>query len=98
MRKVVSKHPNDLDERLPVFLLAYRAWIQETKGTTPANMVFGRELLCPAARYSGLSLISSSPRPTTWRTSWIAAWYPSLCTPTSKGDHWQHEGPLRPPG
>jgi hypothetical protein len=25
MRKVVSKHPNDLDERLPVFLLAYRA-------------------------------------------------------------------------
>jgi hypothetical protein len=44
LRKVVSTHQRDWDERLPIFLLAYRASTHETTSVTPANMVFGREL------------------------------------------------------
>ena len=47
LRKVVSTHQRDWDERLPIFLLAYRASTHETTGVTPANMVFGRELRLP---------------------------------------------------
>jgi hypothetical protein len=44
LRKVVSDHQRDWDERLPIFLLSYRASTQETTGVTPASMVFGRDL------------------------------------------------------
>jgi 2-iminoacetate synthase ThiH len=37
LRKVVPTHQRDWDERLPIFLLAYRASIHETTGMTPAN-------------------------------------------------------------
>jgi len=47
LRKVVSTHQRDWDERLPIFLLAYRASTHETTGVTPASMVFGRELRLP---------------------------------------------------
>jgi len=47
LRKVVSTQQRYLDERLPIFLLAYRAPTYETTGVTPANMVFGRELRLP---------------------------------------------------
>jgi hypothetical protein len=47
LRKVVSTHQKDWDERLPIFLLAYRASTHDTTGMTPANMVFGRELRLP---------------------------------------------------
>jgi len=47
LRKVVSTHQRDWDERLPIFLLAYRAATHETTGVTLANMVFGRELRLP---------------------------------------------------
>jgi hypothetical protein len=47
LRKVVSTHQRDWDERLPIFLLAYRASTHETTGMMPANMVFGRELRLP---------------------------------------------------
>lgn len=40
LRKVVSAHQRDWDERLPTFLLAYRASSHDTKGMTPANMMF----------------------------------------------------------
>jgi len=46
-RKVVSTHQWDWDERLPKFLLAYRASTHETTGVTLSSMVFGWELLCP---------------------------------------------------
>jgi hypothetical protein len=42
LRKVVSTYQRDWDERLPIFLLAYRASTHDTTGMTPANMVFGR--------------------------------------------------------
>jgi hypothetical protein len=45
LRKVVSTHQRDWDERLPLFLLAYRASTHDITGMTPANMVFGRENL-----------------------------------------------------
>jgi hypothetical protein len=41
LRKVVSTHQRNWDERLPIFLLAYRASTHDTTGMTPANMVFG---------------------------------------------------------
>jgi hypothetical protein len=44
LRKVVSTQQRDGDERLPIFLLAYRTSTHDTTGVTPANMVFGREL------------------------------------------------------
>jgi len=44
LRRVVSIHQRDWDERLPIFLLAYRASTHEATGVTPTNMVFGREL------------------------------------------------------
>jgi hypothetical protein len=47
LRKVVSTHQRDWDERLPIFLLAYRASTHDTTFMTPANMVFGRELRLP---------------------------------------------------
>ena len=47
LRKVVSTHQRDWDERLPIFLLAYRASTHETTGVTPANMGFGRVLRLP---------------------------------------------------
>jgi hypothetical protein len=47
LRKVVSSNQRDWDERIPIFLLAYRASTHETTGVTPANLVFGRELRLP---------------------------------------------------
>jgi hypothetical protein len=47
LRKVVSGHQRDWDERLPIFLLVYQASTIETTGLTPASMVFGTELHLP---------------------------------------------------
>jgi hypothetical protein len=47
LRMVVSTHQRDWDERLPLFLLAYRASTHDTPGITAANLVFGRELRLP---------------------------------------------------
>jgi hypothetical protein len=47
LRKVVSSHQRDWDERIHLFLMAYRASTHETTGVTPANLVFGRELRLP---------------------------------------------------
>jgi hypothetical protein len=44
LRKVVASHQWDWDERLPLYLLAYRASTHDTTGLTPASLVFGREL------------------------------------------------------
>jgi hypothetical protein len=42
LRKVISAHWRERDEKLPVFLLAYRASSHETTSITPAGMVFER--------------------------------------------------------
>jgi hypothetical protein len=47
LHKVVASHQRDWDERLPFFLLAYRASTHDTTGLTPASLVFGRELRLP---------------------------------------------------
>jgi hypothetical protein len=47
LRKVVTSHQRDWDERLHLFLLAYRASTHDTTGLTPASLVFGRELRLP---------------------------------------------------
>jgi hypothetical protein len=44
LRKVVASHQRYWDERLPLFLLAYRASTHNTMGSTPASLMFGREL------------------------------------------------------
>jgi hypothetical protein len=44
LRKVVASHQRDWDERLPLFLIAYRASTQDTTGLTPVSLVFGREI------------------------------------------------------
>lgn len=44
---VPEKARLDVSERLSIFLLAHRASTNETTGTTPTNMMFGRELRLP---------------------------------------------------
>jgi hypothetical protein len=45
----------DWDERLPIFLLAYKASTHENTGTTPASKVIGRELRLPCDLQFGAS-------------------------------------------
>jgi hypothetical protein len=45
--KVVASHQRDWDQRLPLFLLAYRASTHDTTGLTPAKLMFGLELQLP---------------------------------------------------
>jgi hypothetical protein len=44
LRKAVAYHQRNWDERIPLFLLAYRASTHDNTGSTPASLVFGREL------------------------------------------------------
>jgi hypothetical protein len=62
LRKFVS-HQGDLDEGLPLFLLAYRASTHNTTGLTPASLVFGRELRLPCDLLFGVP--PDKERPTT---------------------------------
>jgi hypothetical protein len=43
----MSTHQRGWDERLPLFFLAYRASTHDSIGSTPASLVFGRELRLP---------------------------------------------------
>jgi transposase InsO family protein len=47
LRKIVGSHQGDWDERLPLFLLVYRASTHDRTGLTPARLVFWRELRLP---------------------------------------------------
>jgi hypothetical protein len=44
LRKVVISNQRDWDEKLLLFLLAYRASTHDTTGLTLTSLVFGREL------------------------------------------------------
>jgi transposase InsO family protein len=63
LRKVVASHQRDWDERLTLFLLAYRASTDDTTGLTPARLVFGRELRLPCDLLFGAH--PDKERPTT---------------------------------
>jgi hypothetical protein len=63
LRKVVASHQRDLDEKLPLFLLAYRASTHDTTGLTPASLVIGRELRLPCDMLFGVP--PDKERPTT---------------------------------
>lgn len=43
----VSRNQRDWDQKLPLFLLAYRSAVHETTGYTPAQLLFGRDLRLP---------------------------------------------------
>ncbi|KMQ82837.1 integrase core domain protein [Lasius niger] len=43
----VSQNQQDWDQKLQLFLLAYRSAVQESTGFTPSLMLFGRELRLP---------------------------------------------------
>lgn len=47
LQKMVSKHQQDWDQYLHLFLLAYCSSIYETNGQTPANVLFWQELQLP---------------------------------------------------
>jgi transposase InsO family protein len=55
LRKVVASHQRDWDERVPLFLLAYRASTHDTTGLTPAKLIFGRELRLPCDLLFGVT-------------------------------------------
>jgi hypothetical protein len=63
LRKVVTSNQRDWDEKLPLFLLAYRATTHDTTGLTPASLVFGRELRLP--RDLPFGVLPDRERPTT---------------------------------
>ncbi|GFT74516.1 retrovirus-related Pol polyprotein from transposon 412 [Trichonephila clavipes] len=44
---MVSKHQQDWDQKVPLFLLAYRSAVHETTGYSPSQMLFGRDLRLP---------------------------------------------------
>jgi hypothetical protein len=54
LRKVISTHQRDWDERLHLFLLAYWTSTHDTTGLTPASLVFGRELRLHGDLLSGV--------------------------------------------
>jgi hypothetical protein len=63
LRKVVTPNQRDWDEKLPLFLLAYRASTHDTTGLTPASLVFGRELRLTCNQLIGVP--PDKERPTT---------------------------------
>ncbi|GFW34934.1 retrovirus-related Pol polyprotein from transposon 297 [Trichonephila clavipes] len=44
---MVSKNQQDWDQKVPLFLLAYRSAVHETTGYSPSQMLFGRNLRLP---------------------------------------------------
>ncbi|GFX31590.1 retrovirus-related Pol polyprotein from transposon 412 [Trichonephila clavipes] len=44
---IVSKNQQDWDQKVPLFLLAYRSAVHETTGYSPSQMLFGRDLRLP---------------------------------------------------
>ncbi|GFW21947.1 retrovirus-related Pol polyprotein from transposon 412 [Trichonephila clavipes] len=44
---MVSKNQKDWDQKVPLFLLAYRSAVHETTGYSPSQMLFGRDLRLP---------------------------------------------------
>jgi hypothetical protein len=63
LRKVVASNQRDWDEKLLLFLLAYRASTHDTTGLTAASLVFGRELRLPFDLLFGVP--PDKERPTT---------------------------------
>ena len=47
LSKVVAEYEKEWDQNLPLILLAYRSAVHDTRGQTPARIVFGRELRLP---------------------------------------------------
>ncbi|GFX34452.1 retrovirus-related Pol polyprotein from transposon 412 [Trichonephila clavipes] len=44
---MVSKNQQDWDQKVPLFLLAYRSAVHETTGYSPSQMLFGQDLRLP---------------------------------------------------
>ncbi|GFU71981.1 retrovirus-related Pol polyprotein from transposon 412 [Trichonephila clavipes] len=44
---MVSKNQQDWDQKVPLFLLAYRSAVHETTGYSPSQMLFDRDLRLP---------------------------------------------------
>ncbi|GFW27160.1 hypothetical protein TNCV_93861 [Trichonephila clavipes] len=59
---MVSKNQQDWDQKVPLFLLAYRSAVHEITGYSPSQMLFGRDLRLPCDLLFGRpSDTSSSP-------------------------------------
>jgi hypothetical protein len=61
LRKFVASQQRDWDNRLPLFLLAYRASTHDTPGLTPASLVFGRGLRLPCNLLFGVTPDKETP-------------------------------------
>ena len=47
LSKVVDENQTDWDQRIPLFLMAYRSSVHNTIGMTSAKLVFGQEICLP---------------------------------------------------
>jgi hypothetical protein len=61
LRKAIWMNDRDLDERLPLFLLAYRGSTYETTGMMPINMTFRKELCLPCGMLFGAAPYKHQP-------------------------------------
>jgi hypothetical protein len=98
LRKVVSTHQRDWDERLPIFLRAYRSSTHDTTDMTPANMIFGRELCLPCDLLFGAPPDKEVNNGLCRRSGGATTRHPPLRLATPEGGQRPHEGPLRSPG
>jgi hypothetical protein len=80
LRKVVASHQRDWDERVPLFLLAYRASTHDTAGLTPAKLMFGRELRLPCDLLFGVPQTRNYPL-TIMRQTWWTIYTTSRIMP-----------------
>jgi hypothetical protein len=62
LRKVVASHQRDWDERLPLFLLAYRTSIHDTTCSRPGILMFGLELRLHCHLLSGAPSEKERPK------------------------------------
>ena len=63
----LDKLPEDTwDEHLPMLMLAYRSSVQETTGSTPFNLMFGREVQLPVEL-----MLGKGPEPGTTHLEYI---------------------------
>ena len=74
LSKVVDENQPDWDQRIPLFLMAYRSSVHDTTGMTPAKLVFGWEI-----RLSGYSMFGSSETQSQEPQNYSCLLYTSRC-------------------
>jgi hypothetical protein len=93
--KVVASHQRDWGDRLPLFLLAYRASTHDTTGSTPPSLVFGQELRLPCDLQFWVPHRQGKPHNRLCGRLSGSSTHPQLCLPTPEAGQRPDENPVR---